>query len=376
MQPFLTFPTYWLCHRYSLLYLNTIHFFRIEEALELRLSLFYSVCLSRKLTDFLHLFFSVNHRTPARRSYSFNNLTFSSVASGGLHQCQSVSGLPTPKPKTLSFPVISPPFRLCPRFISSTTFVPPFTPIPKPTFPYFVSCVSCSVTNSTSSSGVANVTTFHPPSDLSHPPSLHFCIIYSLWLPFDFLRCIYVRSPFCSTLRTRAFAFRSHHSPRSPTLIAPSGCLTTTTTTTRPRRAFDWQRWLGDAIASFRVDSFEDFLGEFEGLAYDCALTDPQRVDVIVRYVEPSIRSKSCAIMSRTLPEAECSARKTCCGTTGGFSALVLSSFFLSIPSVSYAPPLAPSATDDDSELTSDIACLPLPSDISNRQSGRVRVGV
>ncbi|KAH9032125.1 hypothetical protein EDB85DRAFT_2289843 [Lactarius pseudohatsudake] len=38
------------------------------------------------------------------------------------------------------------------------------------------------------------------------------------------------------------------------------------------------------------TDSFEDFLEEYEGLAYDCALTDPQRVDVIIRYVAPSLR--------------------------------------------------------------------------------------
>jgi len=36
-------------------------------------------------------------------------------------------------------------------------------------------------------------------------------------------------------------------------------------------------------------DSFEDFLEEFEGQAYDRALTDPQRVDVVVRYVDPSM---------------------------------------------------------------------------------------
>ncbi|KAH9011150.1 hypothetical protein EDB85DRAFT_1146371 [Lactarius pseudohatsudake] len=41
---------------------------------------------------------------------------------------------------------------------------------------------------------------------------------------------------------------------------------------------------------SGHADSFEDFLEEFEALAYDCALTDPQRVDVIIRYVDPSIR--------------------------------------------------------------------------------------
>ncbi|KAH9009742.1 hypothetical protein EDB84DRAFT_1571028 [Lactarius hengduanensis] len=41
---------------------------------------------------------------------------------------------------------------------------------------------------------------------------------------------------------------------------------------------------------SGHADSFEDFLEEFEALAYDCALTDPQRVDVIIRYVDPSMR--------------------------------------------------------------------------------------
>ncbi|KAI9450243.1 hypothetical protein BJY52DRAFT_1192006 [Lactarius psammicola] len=38
------------------------------------------------------------------------------------------------------------------------------------------------------------------------------------------------------------------------------------------------------------ADAFEDFLDEFEGRAYDCELTDPQRVDAIIRYVDPSIR--------------------------------------------------------------------------------------
>ncbi|KAH9010537.1 hypothetical protein EDB84DRAFT_1570395 [Lactarius hengduanensis] len=38
------------------------------------------------------------------------------------------------------------------------------------------------------------------------------------------------------------------------------------------------------------ADSLEDFLEEYEGLAYDRALTDPQRVDVIIRYVAPSLR--------------------------------------------------------------------------------------
>ncbi|KAH9010326.1 hypothetical protein EDB85DRAFT_2161497 [Lactarius pseudohatsudake] len=38
------------------------------------------------------------------------------------------------------------------------------------------------------------------------------------------------------------------------------------------------------------TDSFEDFLEEYEGLAHDCALTDPQRVDVLIRYVAPSLR--------------------------------------------------------------------------------------
>ncbi|KAI9449530.1 hypothetical protein BJY52DRAFT_247104 [Lactarius psammicola] len=36
-------------------------------------------------------------------------------------------------------------------------------------------------------------------------------------------------------------------------------------------------------------DMFEDFLDEFEGKAYDCELTDPQRVDAIIRYVDLSI---------------------------------------------------------------------------------------
>ncbi len=34
----------------------------------------------------------------------------------------------------------------------------------------------------------------------------------------------------------------------------------------------------------------EDFLEEFEALAYDCTLTDPQQVEVIVRYVDPLMR--------------------------------------------------------------------------------------
>ncbi|KAH9007841.1 hypothetical protein EDB84DRAFT_1599672 [Lactarius hengduanensis] len=41
---------------------------------------------------------------------------------------------------------------------------------------------------------------------------------------------------------------------------------------------------------SGHANTFEDFLDEFEGRAYDCALTDPQRVDVIIRYVDPSLR--------------------------------------------------------------------------------------
>ncbi|KAH9170961.1 hypothetical protein EDB89DRAFT_1224214 [Lactarius sanguifluus] len=41
---------------------------------------------------------------------------------------------------------------------------------------------------------------------------------------------------------------------------------------------------------SGRANTFEDYLEEFEGRAYDCALTDPQRVDVIIRYVAPSLR--------------------------------------------------------------------------------------
>ncbi|KAH9044080.1 hypothetical protein EDB83DRAFT_1576383 [Lactarius deliciosus] len=38
------------------------------------------------------------------------------------------------------------------------------------------------------------------------------------------------------------------------------------------------------------TDTLEDFLEEFEGLAYDCELTDPQRVDVLIRYVAPLLR--------------------------------------------------------------------------------------
>ena len=38
------------------------------------------------------------------------------------------------------------------------------------------------------------------------------------------------------------------------------------------------------------IDSLEDFLEEFEGQVYDCALTDLQRVDVVIRYVDPSMR--------------------------------------------------------------------------------------
>ena len=36
------------------------------------------------------------------------------------------------------------------------------------------------------------------------------------------------------------------------------------------------------------TDEFEDFLEEFESLASDCELTDPQRVDALVRYVDSS----------------------------------------------------------------------------------------
>ncbi|KAH9039887.1 hypothetical protein EDB85DRAFT_2141003 [Lactarius pseudohatsudake] len=38
------------------------------------------------------------------------------------------------------------------------------------------------------------------------------------------------------------------------------------------------------------ANTFEDFLEDFEGRAYDCALTDPQRVDTLVRYVDPTLR--------------------------------------------------------------------------------------
>ncbi|KAH9158549.1 hypothetical protein EDB89DRAFT_2085856 [Lactarius sanguifluus] len=41
---------------------------------------------------------------------------------------------------------------------------------------------------------------------------------------------------------------------------------------------------------SGHANTFEDFLEEFEGLASDCELTDPQRVDVLIRYVAPSLR--------------------------------------------------------------------------------------
>ncbi|KAH9031400.1 hypothetical protein EDB83DRAFT_1843220 [Lactarius deliciosus] len=41
---------------------------------------------------------------------------------------------------------------------------------------------------------------------------------------------------------------------------------------------------------SGHANTFEDFLEEFEGRAYDCALTDLQRVDTIIRYVDPSLR--------------------------------------------------------------------------------------
>ena len=41
---------------------------------------------------------------------------------------------------------------------------------------------------------------------------------------------------------------------------------------------------------SGRTDEFDDFLKEFESLASDCKLTDPQRVDALVRYVDSSTR--------------------------------------------------------------------------------------
>jgi len=37
-------------------------------------------------------------------------------------------------------------------------------------------------------------------------------------------------------------------------------------------------------------NSFKDFLEEFEGQAYDCTLTDPQQVNVIIHYIDPSMR--------------------------------------------------------------------------------------
>jgi hypothetical protein len=38
--------------------------------------------------------------------------------------------------------------------------------------------------------------------------------------------------------------------------------------------------------------TFEDFLEEFEAQAYDCRLTDPQRVDSLICYVDSSFREK------------------------------------------------------------------------------------
>jgi hypothetical protein len=44
---------------------------------------------------------------------------------------------------------------------------------------------------------------------------------------------------------------------------------------------------------SGRVGTFDDFLEEFKARAHDCRLTDPQRVDALVCYVDPSLR-KTC----------------------------------------------------------------------------------
>jgi hypothetical protein len=41
---------------------------------------------------------------------------------------------------------------------------------------------------------------------------------------------------------------------------------------------------------SGRRDTFEEFLAEFEDLTYDCRLTNPERVDTIIHYVDPSTR--------------------------------------------------------------------------------------
>jgi hypothetical protein len=41
---------------------------------------------------------------------------------------------------------------------------------------------------------------------------------------------------------------------------------------------------------SGRRGTFEEFLEEFEARAYDCRLTDPQRVDTLISYVDPSFR--------------------------------------------------------------------------------------
>jgi hypothetical protein len=41
---------------------------------------------------------------------------------------------------------------------------------------------------------------------------------------------------------------------------------------------------------SGRRDTFEEFLAEFEDLAHDCRLTNPERVDTIIHYVNPSTR--------------------------------------------------------------------------------------
>jgi hypothetical protein len=43
---------------------------------------------------------------------------------------------------------------------------------------------------------------------------------------------------------------------------------------------------------SGRRGTFEDFLEEFEARAYDCRLTDPQRVDTLISYVDSSFREK------------------------------------------------------------------------------------
>jgi hypothetical protein len=142
-----------------------------------------------------------------------------------------------------------------------------------------------------------------------------------------------------SALRTR-FHFSNRQLPH-----ASSQCITRTETT-HMRPVQDRKRCphpIQSRHHTFR-DIKKDFLSEFEDHAYACRLTDLERVDIIIHYVDPSFREycrtlsgyrscdwtrfqhsrvtkltdigKTCATSSKTRPEIEWIARKTYYSTT------------------------------------------------------------